>query len=276
MAGTELRILASGYDSWQGPVRPELGITLLPPLPFSDFLHEIQTCEAIFAVNTFPETYGVPYALAHALGTRVHVLCTQNEGALRTTLPNSAIHTEFASFFDDIFEHRGNLHPGTRHSVHYTSHINAWKGILALPAPAPVIVHEDELRTQPIVKRRAPAFQIASSYPDLWALEDAIKSARLANDPRAIERLVHLHMRGVKHGDGYGTHVPLLAAVISGAYVGPILELGTGYFSTPLLHQMCKATGQTLYSLDTSADWIANFRDLAEDPDAKHFFVRLA
>lgn len=279
MEGTELRVLASGYDSLgsvnRGPVRDDLGITFLPNLNFSEFLREIQTCEAIFVVNTFPETYGVPFAIANAVGTRAHVLCTQNPGALPTTMPNGPIHTEFASFFDDIFAHRGNVCPGIRRPVHSTPLISAWKSILALPEPVPVTVPEDELRTQPVVKRRTPAFKVASSYPDLWALEDAIKSARVANDPKAIERLVHLHMRGIKHGDGYGTHVPLLAAVISGAPLGPVLELGTGYFSTPLLHQMCKANGQTLYSLDTSADWIANFRDLAEDPDARHYFVQV-
>jgi hypothetical protein len=64
--------------------------------------------------------------------------------------------------------------------------------------------------------------------------------------------------------DPYGTHFPLLAAACA-ASKGPILELGCGTWSTPMLHEIAKATGRRLVSLETDPEWLATFDDFRTD-----------
>lgn len=54
---------------------------------------------------------------------------------------------------------------------------------------------------------------------------------------------------------GVGSHVPVLAAMVIHTD-GPILECGTGNWSTPLLHAMGAAMGREVVSLETSSEWI--------------------
>ena len=59
----------------------------------------------------------------------------------------------------------------------------------------------------------------------------------------------------------WGTHqTPLIATVMHTD--GPILELGCGDFSTPLLHAICSANQRTLLSTDTDKKWLRLFLDL--------------
>ena len=57
----------------------------------------------------------------------------------------------------------------------------------------------------------------------------------------------------------YGTHLPMVAAVVNQTE-GPILEMGSGHFSTPMLHSLCMKTGRTLYTYDTDKKWLGFFR----------------
>ena len=59
--------------------------------------------------------------------------------------------------------------------------------------------------------------------------------------------------------DGAGSHVPLLASVVAIARPGPVLELGVGDMSTPLLREMCRAMGRELVSVDTSEEWARKY-----------------
>lgn len=52
----------------------------------------------------------------------------------------------------------------------------------------------------------------------------------------------------------YGTHLPALLKVMS-LTDGDVLELGTGVFSTPLLHYLCMLNGRNLVSYDNDAKW---------------------
>jgi hypothetical protein len=47
----------------------------------------------------------------------------------------------------------------------------------------------------------------------------------------------------------YASHLPVLIRLV-GSTTGPVLELGTGAFSTPVLHWMCLPTGRRLVSYD--------------------------
>lgn len=55
--------------------------------------------------------------------------------------------------------------------------------------------------------------------------------------------------------DPYGTHLPLLIKVV-GASTGPVLELGIGTNSTPVLHRLCAEQGRLVVSCDTDVNYI--------------------
>jgi hypothetical protein len=63
---------------------------------------------------------------------------------------------------------------------------------------------------------------------------------------------------------GYLSHYPVLATAVARTN-GPVLELGCGYGSTPLLHLMCSYRPRTLYSLDADRKWIRRFKSLETD-----------
>ena len=59
----------------------------------------------------------------------------------------------------------------------------------------------------------------------------------------------------------YATHmVPLITAVSNTD--GPILEMGCGDYSTPLLHAICAASQRPLLTAETDASWMNLFLDL--------------
>ena len=58
------------------------------------------------------------------------------------------------------------------------------------------------------------------------------------------------------HGE-YGTHTRLLWAAAK-ATQGDILEMGTGAFSTPMLHNL---TGRSLVSAETDSAWLSKFQE---------------
>lgn len=65
-------------------------------------------------------------------------------------------------------------------------------------------------------------------------------------------------MNPFKH-TSYGSHQPVLVEALRRAPAGwPIAELGTGIYSTPLLHWLCIASGRRLVSFENRA----SFRDL--------------
>uniref|UniRef100_A0A6H1ZSI1 Methyltransferase n=1 Tax=viral metagenome TaxID=1070528 RepID=A0A6H1ZSI1_9ZZZZ len=52
-----------------------------------------------------------------------------------------------------------------------------------------------------------------------------------------------------------GSHLPVLIKLVL-MTEGPILELGTGFFSTPVLHWLCAEKKRTLVSYESSAKYI--------------------
>lgn len=55
---------------------------------------------------------------------------------------------------------------------------------------------------------------------------------------------------------GYGSHFPVLAAAVAKT-TGPVLELGCGWTSTPMLRLMCR--DRKLESYDTDKEWAKTF-----------------
>lgn len=46
--------------------------------------------------------------------------------------------------------------------------------------------------------------------------------------------------------------------------IGPILELGVGWYSTPILHEIAEVQQRKLYTVDNNEYWIAQFKVLEE------------
>ncbi len=67
--------------------------------------------------------------------------------------------------------------------------------------------------------------------------------------------------------DGAATHYPILAACAVRTR-GPVLELGAGDYSTPLLSLLCK--GRKILTLDSDPKWLERFGDLKSDDHSFH------
>ncbi len=61
-----------------------------------------------------------------------------------------------------------------------------------------------------------------------------------------------------------GTHFPVLAAAVAGTE-GPILELGCGHYSTPMLHQMGLLLNRRVVTVETDAAWMRLFEDMSSE-----------
>lgn len=60
-------------------------------------------------------------------------------------------------------------------------------------------------------------------------------------------------------GLAWGSHLaPLLACICQSD--GPVLELGIGHFSTPILHAVCTNMGRKLVSVEDNEEWVRAFQ----------------
>ena len=62
--------------------------------------------------------------------------------------------------------------------------------------------------------------------------------------------------------DGYGTHLPVLFACIASTD-GPVIELGCGWYSTPLIH--AATPNRQVLTLDKDKGWLDKFQYLASE-----------
>lgn len=67
---------------------------------------------------------------------------------------------------------------------------------------------------------------------------------------------------------GVGSHFPILAAAIARTS-GPIVECGTGWFSSPLIHLV--GLGRPILSLETDGEWLAKFIHLRSETHKLEF-----
>lgn len=56
----------------------------------------------------------------------------------------------------------------------------------------------------------------------------------------------------------YSTHLPLLVAAVA-ATEGPVIELGSGLYSTPVLQGLCLAQRRELWTFENNAEWMMKF-----------------
>lgn len=74
----------------------------------------------------------------------------------------------------------------------------------------------------------------------------------------------------IPNDNQYGTHfIPLTFAML---YTnGPILEMGAGHYSTPLLHLMSEKLNRKLYTADTSRNWLEEFTEFENELHEFHY-----
>lgn len=60
-----------------------------------------------------------------------------------------------------------------------------------------------------------------------------------------------------------GSHIPVLTKLLA-VIDKPVVELGMGWNSTPLLHWLCKDKGLFLTSFESDHEWIKLFMDFAD------------
>ena len=108
-------------------------------------------------------------------------------------------------------------------------------------------------------------------YPDIMALRarkaELVTLLRKGIYPDLAEELrdvTRVEDRSAAYAQGWGTCLPLLAGVVaaSAATHGPILEIGSGLSSTPLLLEMARATGRRLVTLESNLAWMNVNEDL--------------
>ena len=111
----ELLVTNPGYDVQAMPKDLGANVRFLGVLPsYWDVIKVLHDAEALFYVNTFPETFGVTPALAEALGCRIHILCLNGKGALDESVL-APIMTDRAAFLENVrLAHEGSA-PLTEH-----------------------------------------------------------------------------------------------------------------------------------------------------------------
>lgn len=67
--------------------------------------------------------------------------------------------------------------------------------------------------------------------------------------------------------DLYGTHQRLLVKHLMRT-TGPVVELGAGYYSTPILHEITQAQGRHLTTVDNNAEWLNRFNEFENEGHA--------
>lgn len=70
--------------------------------------------------------------------------------------------------------------------------------------------------------------------------------------------------------DRWSTHIAPLVRMVS-LTNGPVLELGCGYYSTPILHAMCLE--RRLVSAESDFEWMRKFESLASDLHEFHHIL---
>ena len=71
---------------------------------------------------------------------------------------------------------------------------------------------------------------------------------------------------------GGGSHLPVLIRVVS-ATVGPVLELGTGYWSTGMLDILCQRTRRKVVSYENNPNWYEMTRTYQSDYHDVHLIT---
>lgn len=67
-------------------------------------------------------------------------------------------------------------------------------------------------------------------------------------------------MNPENNGLEWGSHLPALFACLANT-VGPVIEVGVGHFSTPILHAFCVEEDRQLISVEQDRGWFEKFEN---------------
>lgn len=79
-----------------------------------------------------------------------------------------------------------------------------------------------------------------------------------------------IHNMAGQPNELYGSHLPILTKMMEMTH-GPVLELGMGLYSTPLLHTLCELQNRPLSSFDNDPEWFSENKKW----ESKHHSVYL-
>jgi hypothetical protein len=100
---------------------------------------------------------------------------------------------------------------------------------------------------------------IVAPMEQRWSIEEfhAIEASNYASPVRAMAYLIKT--------EGYCTHMPSLLSAVIGTSKGRVLELGSGYCSTPVLHKLVvEKHERMLVTADSDEKWLSKFYPLGE------------
>lgn len=70
----------------------------------------------------------------------------------------------------------------------------------------------------------------------------------------------------------YSTHQPLLIAAVASTG-GSVIELGSGFYSTPLLQALCVSQRRKLWTFENNAEWMQKFLPKDGSVTPQHFSI---
>lgn len=102
---SKLLVLSPGYDH---PDFEELkkvkNVEFVGALRLKDVVGTISRCAGLFSVNRMPETFGLVYAFAEAVGTVPHVLCLNGPGAIPEVINTKTVTNDVKVFSQNIID----------------------------------------------------------------------------------------------------------------------------------------------------------------------------
>ena len=123
-----------------------------------------------------------------------------------------------------------------------------------------------------------PTIYFLQSSIQAWNVEQLkmkteIRFARRESTSHEWTRMIRTHLRlPVDHH--YGSHAIVLLAALFLSRSGPILELGMGSTSTPLLHRFSVEQNRFVLSTDSNLRWINYFRSINAN-QTQHEFLHI-
>lgn len=106
-----------------------------------------------------------------------------------------------------------------------------------------------------------------------WKVEDGLRFPYFNHNGNLVKiNNLHIHSKNLKafisrdralkkarHTyDGFSSHQPVLYEAVKRT-TGAVVEIGCGYGSTPLLHELCKKDERRLLTLDDNEEWLDHF-----------------
>lgn len=103
---------------------------------------------------------------------------------------------------------------------------------------------------------------VLKHWPDIGTLIDYMNKARETGQEDLRAQYNCMYERSHAYAEGWATHIPMLASVLATAKKGPVLEIGVGRSSSPMVVEMCRAMGRKLTGLDSEQAWLDELEDL--------------